>query len=621
MAGFVFVVFLVRLVHFAIPADAERARAQLNGKRVAGRTLAIDSARKRLPRELGSDGKQKKDGAAAAAAASAEPAAAEAAAAKEPAGPKKPKSARRKDTDGSLDGRTILVNGIAKEATKQQIYKRFKKVAPVDLKSLVYPVPDSDELTAQITFATHKGARNAVEKLDKHVFKGSKMEVVLKTSAKAKRKAAARAGTDLSASAASGTANKKYRLILRNLPFTCTEQQLRKAALKYGPLDELNIIKDKVTSKPKGFAFISYKKPFDAAKALTGLNGKTLGGAEKWNARKVAVDWTVPKDEFERVQAAEKKLGKAKAAATESSDEDSGSDDSDSDDDDSSDEASSDSSSDDEEDSDDEEEDSDDEEEDSDADEDEDDSEFDSEEEEEEKSSDVDQGRTLFVRNVSFDSTEDSLKETFAAFGDITMCKLVRDYDTNRPRGTAFVQFEAKEQAASALRRHENAALSPLECDGRALTITVAVDRRQANQLTRANAKERDSQEQVKKDTRNLKLLKAGAIMVGTAEDDNLSAQDRIKRQNLEMESKAKIKNPNYSVSKVCSCVFPQPTATALTVHAKSINVHPVQRACTLCEKRREFFFGLARLRTQVQRSLCLPACLESQKATKDMIF
>lgn len=147
----------------------------------------------------------------------------------------------------------------------------------------------------------------------------------------------------------------------------------------------------------------------------------------------------------------------------------------------------------------------------------------------------------------------------------MTLSKLVREFDSNRPRGTAFVQFALKEQSAAAMRRFENAALEPMECDGRALQVSVAVDRRQANQMTRRNAKDRDTQEKVKKDTRNLKLLKVGAIMVNTPEDDALSSADRIKRQNLEMESKAKIKNPNYSVSKVRR-LSPPPPPSALVL-------------------------------------------------------
>lgn len=562
------------MVHFSIAADAEKARNVLNGKRINGRAIAIDAARKRLPRELAGGEKasgsvKKKEPSAAASGGEAGPASEGAA-----SGKKKPKSERRKGTDASNDGRTILVSGLAKDVTKQQIYKRFKKVAPIDLKSLVFPVPDAHEPTAQITYTTHKGARQAVEKLDTHVFKGVKMDVVLKTSAKAKRKAAAREGTDLS-TANVGKSSKRYRLILRNLPFTCTELQLRKACVKYGPLDELNIIMNKETGQPRGFAFIAYKRPFDAAKALTGLNGKTLGGAEKWNSRKVAVDWTVPKDEFQRVQAEEKKAGKKKAVPGSDSDSDSDDGSGSSSDSDSSGDDDDDSDSDDDDDDDDDDDSDEDSDEDSDAssdgddgedDEEEDDDESESEEEEEEeKSSDVDQGRTLFIRNVSFDTTEESLKDCFEKFGEVTLSKLVREFDSNRPRGTAFVQFALKEQSAAAMRRFENAALEPMECDGRALQVSVAVDRRQANQMTRRNAKDRDTQEKVKKDTRNLKLLKVGAIMVNTPEDDALSSADRIKRQNLEMESKAKIKNPNYSVSKVRR-LSPPPPPSALVL-------------------------------------------------------
>jgi nucleolar protein 4 len=504
-----------------------------------------------------------------------------------PAVPKKPKS-QRANTDGSLDGRTVLVTGLAKDATKQQIYKRFKKIATIDLPALIFPVPDAGELTAQVTYATHKGARQAVEKLDTHVFKGTKLEVVLKTSSRAKRKAAVQVGDgdEAPAQASAGTnANKKYRLIVRNLPFTCTEGQLRKACLKFGALDEVNIIMDKVTNKPRGFAFVGYKKPFDAAKALAGLNGKTLGGAEKINQRKIAVDWTVNKNEFMKAKEEEKRTGKKAAVkvpdlegADDGSDDDDGSSDagSDSDDDESG--------SDDEDgaevnsDSDlgeDVEDDSDDGEEDEDEDDAEDEDEEDSElEDEPEESRDVDQGRTLFIRNVSFDTTEDSLKECFETFGEVTLSKMVKDFETNRPRGTAFVQFKTRQEAAAAIKRAENMAVEPLECDGRPIQVSIAVDRKEANHLQRHNEKLRDTEVKKVKDTRNLKLLKEGKIMVGTDADGALSANDRLKRQNLEQESTAKSKNPNYSVSKVSNRhTPPHLTASCLVLFCLSLAV------------------------------------------------
>jgi hypothetical protein len=115
-------------VYFAIAADAERARVEMSGKRIEGRNIQCDVARKRMPVEM-----RGKTGATASKAPA--PAAAKGAEAG-PAVPKKPKS-QRANTDGSLDGRTVLVTGLAKDATKQQIYNWFKKIATIDLPALI----------------------------------------------------------------------------------------------------------------------------------------------------------------------------------------------------------------------------------------------------------------------------------------------------------------------------------------------------------------------------------------------------------------------------------------------------------------------------------------------------
>ena len=41
----------------------------------------------------------------------------------------------------------------------------------------------------------------------------------------------------------------------------------------------------------------------------------------------------------------------------------------------------------------------------------------------------------LYIGNLSFDTTESDLRETFAAFGDVASCNVITDRDTGRPRG------------------------------------------------------------------------------------------------------------------------------------------------------------------------------------------
>ena len=45
----------------------------------------------------------------------------------------------------------------------------------------------------------------------------------------------------------------------------------------------------------------------------------------------------------------------------------------------------------------------------------------------------------LYVGNISFDTTESTLRETFAAHGDVEEVAVITDRDTGRPRGFAFV--------------------------------------------------------------------------------------------------------------------------------------------------------------------------------------
>ncbi len=77
--------------------------------------------------------------------------------------------------------------------------------------------------------------------------------------------------------------------------------------------------------------------------------------------------------------------------------------------------------------------------------------------------------KKLFVGNVSFNTSEDQLRELFAEYGTITQIKLVTDRYTGRSRGIAFVEFETEDEAAAAIE-----ALHEYEFDGRNLVVNVA---------------------------------------------------------------------------------------------------------------------------------------------------
>lgn len=68
------------------------------------------------------------------------------------------------------------------------------------------------------------------------------------------------------------------RLFVRNLPYTCAEDDLEKVFSKYGPLSEIHFPIDNLTKTPKGFAFITFMIPEHAVRALAELDGDIFQG-------------------------------------------------------------------------------------------------------------------------------------------------------------------------------------------------------------------------------------------------------------------------------------------------------------------------------------------------------
>jgi RNA recognition motif-containing protein len=79
----------------------------------------------------------------------------------------------------------------------------------------------------------------------------------------------------------------------------------------------------------------------------------------------------------------------------------------------------------------------------------------------------------LYVGNLSFDTTEGELRETFEKHGALASVNVVTDRETGRSRGFAFVEFE---DAASA--RSAQEALDGQQVAGRELQVNEAHDKK-----------------------------------------------------------------------------------------------------------------------------------------------
>jgi RNA recognition motif-containing protein len=63
-----------------------------------------------------------------------------------------------------------------------------------------------------------------------------------------------------------------------NCSYDVTEQQLRDVFAAYGEVNTVNVITDRATGRPRGFAFVEMSDRGAAQAAIRGVNGTDLGG-------------------------------------------------------------------------------------------------------------------------------------------------------------------------------------------------------------------------------------------------------------------------------------------------------------------------------------------------------
>jgi len=77
--------------------------------------------------------------------------------------------------------------------------------------------------------------------------------------------------------------------------------------------------------------------------------------------------------------------------------------------------------------------------------------------------------KKLFVGGLSWDTTDDGLRQAFASYGEITEAKVITDRDTGRSRGFGFVTFARDEDAKTAISKVDGTSL-----DGKAIKVNEA---------------------------------------------------------------------------------------------------------------------------------------------------
>ncbi|CAG8576134.1 9125_t:CDS:2, partial [Dentiscutata heterogama] len=454
---------------------------------------------------------------------------------------------KKRSRQSEMANRTLVIEGLPKDVTKKKIYKRARKFG--DVEDTIFPIEEGKNI-AHITFKTEKDAAEGLKRLDGHVFHGSKMNAKLLAEKKA-------------------SVDKKCRLIVRNIPWEYQEPELLKIFSVHGEVVEVNLPRKHSNGPLRGFAYIQYKKVEEAERAINAMNETIHHG------RTIAVDWSLPKDKYlEAMKSQQDKQDYEQKnndyyidSCTERSEEEP------------------------EELSENETDESEHHNSDSyenslmDIDE----SEIDSIEDSNKNKNSVknkncalSEDAVLFIRNVSFEATEDELSDIFRPFGPLRYCVITKDDTTGRSRGTGFVCFVYKKHADACLEeaksvnhigsgpteRPESSTnekkrkgiiyKSVLTADpsdsqalkftlhGRVLSIVKAVDRDEAHRLTEENKNKKQ-----KEDRRNTYLIKEGVVFPNTPDAALLTPSEVAKRATSFSNRKNLLaKNPNLFISK-----------------------------------------------------------------------
>ncbi len=78
----------------------------------------------------------------------------------------------------------------------------------------------------------------------------------------------------------------------------------------------------------------------------------------------------------------------------------------------------------------------------------------------------------IYVGNLSYDVSDDQLREVFEAYGDVSSAKVISDKNSGRSKGFGFVEMDNDAEAQAAIDQLDGA-----EIDGRPVKVNEAKPR------------------------------------------------------------------------------------------------------------------------------------------------
>jgi RNA recognition motif-containing protein len=80
--------------------------------------------------------------------------------------------------------------------------------------------------------------------------------------------------------------------------------------------------------------------------------------------------------------------------------------------------------------------------------------------------------KKLYVGNLSYNTTEDGLRNLFSGFGSVASAKIIFDRETGNSKGFGFIEMGSDEEASAAI-----AGVNGRELDGRQIRVNEALDK------------------------------------------------------------------------------------------------------------------------------------------------